>query len=204
VKVRLATTTYPGGSTEVLAYDADSNITRRCTRAGQPIAFTWDTLNRLGTKTLPGTAATCGATPAGTVVTYAYDRASRLTGVSDNSAALPAVAMPGNTTAYTIAYAYDATNRPTGVSFDPAPTPTLPATAASVTFSHGYNAANQRSSLAVIVPWLVAAGIGAIVGGTLDVGIQLVQSGGRVGEINWTSVGVAAASGALLPYLAWD
>src|SRR6266481_1419017 len=50
---RLATTTYPLGSTEVLAYDGDSNVTSRKTRAGQTIGFSYDTLNRLITKSQP-------------------------------------------------------------------------------------------------------------------------------------------------------
>ena len=48
---RLSTTTYPtvsgGTRTETLGYDADSNVTSRCTRAGEPIAFTYDTLSRV-------------------------------------------------------------------------------------------------------------------------------------------------------------
>ena len=50
---RLSTTTYPGGSTEVLTYDADSNIASRKTRAGATIAYGYDTLNRLTAKTPP-------------------------------------------------------------------------------------------------------------------------------------------------------
>ncbi|MBN9087822.1 MAG: hypothetical protein J0J01_13005 [Reyranella sp.] len=144
---RLATTTYPGGTTETLAYDADSNVTRRCTRAGQPIAFTYDTLNRLIAKTLPGSAATCGDTPSGTVVTYAWDRAGRQTGISDNSASLPTVA--ATSAVFTTTTAWDALNRPTGVGFSPVATPTLPSNGSSVLFTHGYNAANQRTSLSV-------------------------------------------------------
>jgi YD repeat-containing protein len=66
---RLATTTYPDTSTETLAYDADSNVLSRKTRAGQTISFTYDTLNRPATKTPPSPAP---------VVTYSYDLASRL------------------------------------------------------------------------------------------------------------------------------
>ncbi len=54
---RLATTTYPLGTTEVLTYDADSNVSTRKTRANQTIGFTYDTLNRLKTKTPPAPAA---------------------------------------------------------------------------------------------------------------------------------------------------
>jgi RHS repeat-associated protein len=144
---RLATTTYPNAKTETYAYDAGGNVTTRCTRLSQPIAFTYDTLNRLSSKTLPGAATTCSTTPSGTVVNYAYDRAGRLRGVSDTSAAIASVA--GTSTVFSTNYAYDPTNRLTGVSFDPAPTPTLPSAGSTVTFSHGYNAANQRSSLSV-------------------------------------------------------
>ena len=46
---RLATTTYPDTSTEVLGYDADNNVLTRQTRAGPTITYTYDTLNRLST-----------------------------------------------------------------------------------------------------------------------------------------------------------
>jgi RHS repeat-associated protein len=146
---RLTATIYPGGSTETLAYDADGNVTTRCTRAGQPIGFTYDTLNRLTTKTLPGSAATCGATPSGTVVTYGWDLAGRRTGFSDNGATIPPVATPTSTVAYTSSYSYDALNRLTAVRFGDVPAATPPSSSSTVTFRHGYNAANQRNSLSV-------------------------------------------------------
>jgi YD repeat-containing protein len=62
---RLATTSYPLGSTETFSYDADGNVLTRKTRANQTIAFTYDTLNRLSTKTPPAPAP---------MVSYAYDR----------------------------------------------------------------------------------------------------------------------------------
>jgi hypothetical protein len=49
-----------------------------------------------------------------------------------------------------------------------------------------------------IAPWLVAAGLSAIVSGGIDLGVQLVQNGGQLGQVNWTSVGVSAAAGAAL------
>ena len=132
---RLATSTYPLGSTEAFTYDADNNVLTRKTRAGSTIIFTYDTLNRLSTKTPPSPAP---------VVSYGYDLSGRLTGVSDTSAAIVAAAPPGGSPVqYAATYAYDAMNRPTGVSWTPAPTPAAP-TASSVTFGHGYNAANQR------------------------------------------------------------
>jgi len=47
---RLATSTYPLGSTEAFTYDDDDNVLTRKTRAGQTISFAYDTLNRLKTK----------------------------------------------------------------------------------------------------------------------------------------------------------
>jgi YD repeat-containing protein len=132
---RLATTTYPLGSTEVLTYDADSNVLTRKTRANQTIGFAYDTLNRLATKTPPSPAA---------VVSYAYDLAGRLTGVSDTSAAAAAAVPPsGPWVQYATTAAYDALNRPTGISWTPAPAAAAPS-ASGVTFGHAYNKANQR------------------------------------------------------------
>lgn len=129
---RLATTTYPLGSTESLTYDADNNVLTRKTRAGDTIGFTYDTLNRLKTKTPPSPAP---------VVTYGYDLAGRLTSVSDTSAAITAAASPSGP--YAASYGYDAMNRPTAVSWTPAPAQAA-VTASSVTFGHAYNKANQR------------------------------------------------------------
>jgi RHS repeat-associated protein len=132
---RLATTTYPLGSTETLTYDADGNVLTRKTRANQTVSFAYDTLNRLITKTPPSPAP---------VVSYRYDLAGRLTGVSDTSAAIAAAVPPsGPSVQYATTAAYDALNRPTGISWTPAPTAAAP-TASSVTFGHAYNKANQR------------------------------------------------------------
>jgi RHS repeat-associated protein len=138
---RLATTTYPGGSTETFTYDASGNVLVRKTRANQTIAFAYDTLNRLSTKTPPAPAP---------VVSYAYDLAGRLTGVSDTSAAInPALPPSGPSVQYATNIAYDSLNRPTGVIFDPAPAVTAPTTGANVTFAHTYNKANQRTGQTV-------------------------------------------------------
>jgi RHS repeat-associated protein len=132
---RLATTTYPLGSTETLTYDADSNVSTRKTRANQTIGFAYDTLNRLITKTPPSPAP---------VVSYRYDLAGRLMGVSDTSAAITAAVPPsGPWVQYATTAAYDALNRPTGISWNPSPTAAAPS-ASSVTFAHAYNKANQR------------------------------------------------------------
>jgi RHS repeat-associated protein len=132
---RRTTTTYPLGSTETLAYDADSNVLTRKTRANQTISFTYDTLNRLKTKTPPSPAP---------VVSYTYDLAGRLTGVSDTSAAIAAAMPPsGSSVQYSMGYSYDALNRPTAATWSPAPTAAAPA-AGSVTFGHTYNKVNQR------------------------------------------------------------
>jgi len=62
----------------VLGYDADGNILTRQTRKGDVISFTYDTLNRRSTK----------AAPSEPTVTYSYDLAGRVTGVSDDGAAI--------------------------------------------------------------------------------------------------------------------
>jgi RHS repeat-associated protein len=133
---RLSTTTYPLGSTETFTYDADSNVLSRKTRAGPIINFSYDTLNRLLTKTPPSPAPS---------VTYSYDLAGRLIAARDTtSSAIVAAAPPGGTPVqYAAAYTYDVMNRPTGVSWTPAPTAAAP-TASSVSFSHSYSKANQR------------------------------------------------------------
>ncbi len=133
---RLSTTSWPGGSYETLGYDAGGNVVSRGTRAGQPIAYAYDGLNRLVTKTPPSP---------WPVVSYGYDLAGRITSVSDTSAAIPPIATPGNTTAYTTTTSYDALNRPSGVSWNPAPAATVPAAGPVVTFGHTYNKADQRT-----------------------------------------------------------
>jgi RHS repeat-associated protein len=132
---RLATTTYPLGSTETLTYDADSNVLTRKTRASQTIIFTYDTLNRLATKTPPSPAA---------VVSYTYDLAGRIKGVSDSSSSITAAVPPsGSSVQYATNLTYDPLNRPTGITWNPASTPAAPS-ASSVTFGHSYNKVNQR------------------------------------------------------------
>ncbi len=127
---RLATTTYPGGSTEVLGYDFDGNVLSRKTRAGATVGFTYDTLNRLSTKAVPGEA----------TVTYAYDQASHLIGVSDSSASMTA---PASSASYSATYAYDQLNRPLAVNWSPAPAQTTP-TATSASFTFAYDPTNRR------------------------------------------------------------
>ncbi|MBX9943888.1 MAG: hypothetical protein K2Y40_07395 [Reyranella sp.] len=134
---RLSTTSWPGGSYETLGYDAGGNVVSRGTRAGQPIAYAYDGLNRLVTKTPPSP---------WPVVSYGYDLAGRVTSVSDTSAAIPLIATPGSTTAYTTTTAYDVLNRPMGVSWNPAPAATASAAGPVVTFGHSYNKANQRTA----------------------------------------------------------
>jgi RHS repeat-associated protein len=129
---RLSTTTYPDTSTEVLGYDADSNVLTRQTRASQTITFTYDTLNRLATKAAPSEA----------TVTYGYDLAGRLIGASDTSAAITAAASPSGTLA-TASMTYDQLNRPLGFTFGPAPAQTAPAASQSG-FAYTYDLTNRR------------------------------------------------------------
>ena len=126
---RLSTTTYPGSSTETLTYDSDGNVLSRTTRGGQTIAFTYDTLNRLATKTPPSSAP---------VVTYSYDLAGRVIGVSDTSSSIAAAVPPsGASVQYATTATYDALNRPLGFTWTQAQAQSAP-TSASVTFTHGY------------------------------------------------------------------
>jgi YD repeat-containing protein len=67
-------------------------VLTKTTRAGQTIAFTYDTLNRLSTKAPQGLS----------LVGYAYDLASRITAISDSAGAF--------------AYAYDTAGRNTSVT----------------------------------------------------------------------------------------
>jgi RHS repeat-associated protein len=135
---RLATVTYPLGSTEIFTYDPDGNVLTRKTRANQTLAFEYDGLNRLTKKTPP--------TPA-PVVNYTYDLAGRLRSVSDTSAAIASALPPSPATSvlYTTSYGYDSLNRPTAVNFNPAPAAVTPTTGAAATFTHTYNKASQRS-----------------------------------------------------------
>ena len=64
---------------EQLGYDAASNVTSRRLRDAQSIAFTYDNLNRVTLKDLPGTEPD---------VTYAYDNLGRLTSASQTGNAL--------------------------------------------------------------------------------------------------------------------
>ena len=139
---RLSTTTYPGNSTEVLSYDADSNVLTRKTRRGDTIAFAYDTLNRLCTKTWATPSVACGGMSSNYLVTYAYDLASRLIGVSDNSGAMQA---PTAGATYTTNYTYDALNRPTNISWFPAHAQ-APPTSSADKFTYAYDATNRRIS----------------------------------------------------------
>jgi RHS repeat-associated protein len=124
---------HPG--TETLTYDADSNVLTRKTRASQSITFTYDTLNRLATKTPPSPAA---------VVSYTYNLAGRIRDVSDSSSSITAAVPPsGSSAQYATNLTYDPLNRPTGITWNPASTPAAPS-ASSITFGHSYNKVNQR------------------------------------------------------------
>jgi RHS repeat-associated protein len=137
---RLATTTYPLGTTETLTYDADSNVLTRKTRANQTISYAYDTLNRLIAKTPPSPA---------TAVNYRYDLNNRLISVSDGSAAIAAAVPPsGPSVQYAMNYSYDVVNRPTAVAWSPAPAAAAPLPSV-VTFGHTYNTTNQRTGQTV-------------------------------------------------------
>jgi len=71
-----------------LTYDAGSNVTNRRLRDGNSIAYTYDALNRLASKDLPGSELT---------VTYGYDLLGRMTSAA--------------TSAQTLSFTYDALGR---------------------------------------------------------------------------------------------
>jgi RHS repeat-associated protein len=71
--------TYNSSDYEQLTFDANGNVTARRLRDGTTISFTYDALNRVTNKDLPG------AEPD---VTYTYDNLSRLSGASQTSNSL--------------------------------------------------------------------------------------------------------------------
>jgi hypothetical protein len=129
----LSTTTYPDSSTQVLVYDADSNIRTWQTRAGATISFSYDTLNRLSTK----------AAPSEPTVTASYDLAGRPVGFADNSPSIVAPATTGIIA--TLTSNYDSLNNLTGRVWGPAAAQTAPS-ASGATFNHVYDATNRRIS----------------------------------------------------------
>jgi len=79
---------------------------------------------------------------------YTYDRAGRVTSVSDTSSSIAAAVPPtGTAVQYVTTASYDPLNRPTNFTWTPAPTAATPA-ASSVTFTHTYSGVNQRTSQA--------------------------------------------------------
>jgi RHS repeat-associated protein len=110
-------------------------VLSRKTRAGQTVAFTYDTLNRLSTK----------AAPSEPTVTYAYDLAGRPLGFSDNSAGITAPSTAGLIS--TASFAYDNVNALTASSWSPV-LAQAPPTASTASFTYGYDASNRRVSQA--------------------------------------------------------
>jgi RHS repeat-associated protein len=92
VKTRMPSPSTPGASSttdyEELTYDANGNVTSRRLRDAASIAFTYDNLNRMTAKNLPGSELD---------LAYAYDLAGRLTSAA--------------TSAQTLSFAYDALDR---------------------------------------------------------------------------------------------
>ena len=134
---RLATTTYPDASTEVLGYDGNGNVLTRQTRKGDTITLSYDTLNRLTSKVAPGEVP----------VTYTYDLNSQLTSASDTSTAITTPAA-GTALSFASSLGYDALNRPLAVSWSPAPAVVIPPASTSVSFAHGYDRTDRRVSQA--------------------------------------------------------
>ncbi len=108
---RLSLTSYPLGTTQGRTYDADRNILTQTTRAGEQVTFTYDTLNRVATKTANASGRsysyayslinqpTSMTSPEGTW-TFAYDNLRRMT-----TRGFPAIAGQ----AMSVSFAYDPT-----------------------------------------------------------------------------------------------
>ncbi|MDR3410592.1 MAG: RHS repeat-associated core domain-containing protein [Formivibrio sp.] len=141
---RLATATYPGGTTEANSYDADSNVLSLVTRKGDTFSFAYDTLNRLCSKTVATSATACTATASpNPTVWYQHDPVGRLVAANDNGAAIAAPS--GSSASFAVSTSYDALNRPSASSWSPAQTQATP-TVPAVIFAHGYDPNNRRSS----------------------------------------------------------
>jgi YD repeat-containing protein len=117
-----------------------TNLATHVTRKGDTIAYAYDTLNRLCTKTYATSAVACGGTSSNYLATYAYDLDGRLTAANDNSSSVVGAAPPTglNNVVYTTSYVYDVLNRPTGGTWDNAPTQT----ATGGSFTHQYDKSN--------------------------------------------------------------
>ncbi len=78
---RLITTTFADASADkVVIYDRDGNVTKRKTRANDTLTYTYDTNDRMATKTVPAT----GTIPANTI-TWTYDLANEVTNLTDTN-----------------------------------------------------------------------------------------------------------------------
>jgi RHS repeat-associated protein len=103
---------------QLLSYDANSNPGSRRLRNGTSIAFTYNNLNRVTAKNLPGTEPD---------VSYAYDNLGRLTSASQTGSSLTfgwdalsrktSEAITANGATLTTTFAYDAANRRTSVTY---------------------------------------------------------------------------------------
>ncbi|WP_218184880.1 hypothetical protein, partial [Nitrosovibrio sp. Nv17] len=50
-------------------------------------------------------------------------------------------------------------------------------------------------------PWCIAAVVGALAGGGIDLGAQLISNGGNLSQVDWDSVGISTVAGAGLSLL---
>jgi RHS repeat-associated protein len=44
-------------------------------------------------------------------------------------------------------------------------------------------------------PWCIAAAVGALAGGSIDLGAQLISNGGNLSQVDWDSVGISTVAG---------
>ncbi|QDX26163.1 RHS repeat-associated core domain-containing protein [Sphingomonas suaedae] len=145
---------------EELTYDAGSNVTNRRLRDGNSIGYTYDDLNRVTTKNLPGTEPDVsytynllghltGASQTGNALTYTFDALGRNVGETgpqgtisylyDAAGRRTRTTYPG--TGLYVAYDYDVTGNVTAIRENGA------ASGAGVLATYGYDDQGRRTSL---------------------------------------------------------
>ncbi len=82
---RLITTTYADGTVDkIMTYDSDGNVKKRKTRANEAITYTYDTNDRMATKTVPAVTLGTVTIPASTT-TWTYDLINEVINLADTN-----------------------------------------------------------------------------------------------------------------------
>jgi len=111
-------TTYPGGSTEqVTLYDANGNAITKVNRAGQTFTFTYDSLNRLTSKSGAVPAVNYGYDNLGRMVTATFASGQGITNSFDSLSRLTSTSSNLTGTAQTLSYQYDLAGQRTQLTY---------------------------------------------------------------------------------------